>query len=59
MIDQLIDQAWDADLDGVRGKYKDYKSYVDDRTGQNTKGPEGYEKDLFTKTNLKLQEEKK
>ena len=46
-------QAWDADLEGVRGKYKDYKSYVNDRTGQKIKDPEGYEKDLFTKTNLK------
>ena len=46
-------QAWDADLEGIKGKYKDYKSYVDDRTGQKIKDPEGYEKDLFTKTNLK------
>ena len=46
-------QAWDADLDGVRGQYKDYKSYVDERTGQRTIDPVGYEKDLLTKTNLK------
>ena len=34
---EAIKKAWDADLDGVRGKYKDYKSYVDDRTGQKIK----------------------
>ena len=46
-------QAWDANDDDIRGKYKDYKSYVDERTGQKIKDPVGYEKDLFTKTNLK------
>ena len=45
-------EAWDADLEGIKGKYKDYKSYVADRTGQKTKDPEGYEKDLFDKTGL-------
>ena len=45
-------QAWDADLEGIKGKYKDYKSYVDYRTGQKTKDPEGYEKDLVKKTGL-------
>jgi len=46
-------QAWDADLEGVKGKYADYESYVNDRTGQKTVDPGGYEKDLFDKTNLK------
>ena len=46
-------QAWDADLEGVKGKYPDYESYVNDRTGQRTVDPGGYEKDLFVKTNLK------
>ena len=46
-------QAWDADLEGVKGKYTDYESYVNDRTGQRTVDPGGYEKDLFVKTNLK------
>ena len=46
-------QAWGANLDGIRGKYKDYESYVNDRTGQKTVDPDGYEKDLFDKTNLK------
>ena len=46
-------QAWEANLEDIRNKYKDYKSYVDERTGQKIKDPEGYEKDLFTKTNLK------
>ena len=45
-------QAWDADLEGVRGQYKDYKSYVADRTGQKTVDPKGYEKDLLDKTGL-------
>ena len=46
-------QAWDADLEGVKGKYTDYESYVNDRTGQRTVDPSGYEKDLLIKTNLK------
>ena len=43
-------EAWKRDLEGVRSKYKDYKSYVADRTGQKKADSKGYEADLIEKT---------
>lgn len=45
-------EAWKADLEGIRGKYKDYDSYVADRTGQKKNDSKAYEKDLLDKTGL-------
>ena len=43
-------EAWKRDLEGVRSKYKDYKSYVADRTGQKKADSKGYQADLIKKT---------
>ena len=46
-------QAWEDNDENIRKKYKnDYKAYVADRTGQKKEDPEGYEKDLYTKTGV-------
>ena len=47
-----FEQAWKLNKDGVKDKYKNYKSYIADRTGQKTVDPKGYEKDLLDKTGL-------
>jgi len=45
-------QAWADNDEGIKDKYKSYKDYVADRTGQKKKDPEAYEKDLVDKTGV-------
>tara|TARA_R110000824_G_scaffold37025_2_gene114244 strand:+ start:1750 stop:2403 length:654 start_codon:yes stop_codon:yes gene_type:complete len=45
-------QAWTDNDENVKDKYKSYKDYVADRSGQQKADPEGYEKDLVQKTGV-------
>ena len=46
------DQAWDQDVEGIQGMYKDKAAYIADREGQRKNDPVGFEKDLFDKTGV-------
>jgi len=46
------DQAWDQDVEGIQGMYKDKAAYIADREGQRKKDPVGFEKDLVDKTGV-------
>jgi len=46
------DQAWDQDVEGIQGIYKDKADYIAKREGQRKNDPVGFEKDLFDKTGV-------
>ncbi len=46
------DEAWEQNLEGIQGMYKDKAAYIADRTGQKEADPTGYELDLATKTGV-------
>lgn len=46
------DEAWDQDLEGIQGMYKDKAAYIADRMGQKKADPTAYELDLVTKTGV-------
>ena len=45
-------QAWNQNVEGIQGKYKNYNSYVTDRKSQKAKDAKGYEADLVGKTGV-------
>jgi hypothetical protein len=46
------DDAWDQNLEGIQGMYKNKQAYIDDREGQRKKDPVKFEKDLVDKTGV-------
>lgn len=46
------DQAWEQNLEGIQGMYKDKAAYIADRTAQKKADPTAYELDLVTKTGV-------
>lgn len=46
------DQAWEQDLEGIQGMYKDKAAYIADRMSQKKANPTAYELDLATKTGV-------
>lgn len=46
------DEAWDQDLEGIQGMYKDKAAYIADRMSQKKADPTAYELDLATKTGV-------
>jgi hypothetical protein len=46
------DEAWEQNLEGIQGMYKDKAAYIADRMAQKKADPTAYELDLVTKTGV-------